>query len=132
MTFDAARAECVEHECEQTRKVALMRVYVGMSGRIRRDRLVGQSVRSKEIEVPKIVRMVERRERLVVVHDVRDAVPAQNQEAIPSDVDDQCDRNAWVDSEGRNPKRMDNVRRKHGLSRTKILEDQLHRYRVCR
>ena len=103
-----------------------------MSGRIRGDRLVGQSKRSKEIEVPKIIRMVERRERLVVVHDVRDAIPAQNQEAVPSEVDDQYDRDAWVDSERQNFKSADNARGKRGLSRTKLLGDQLHRYRVRR
>src|SRR5437868_6699389 len=100
---------------------------VGVSGRIRRYCLVGQSIRSKEIEVPKIIRMVQRRERHVVVHDIWDAVPSQNQKAAPSDVDDQCDRDAWVDSERQNFKWANNVRRRRGLSRSKLLEDQLHR-----
>ena len=63
-----------------------MSVHVRVRGRIRPVRLVGQTPATREIEGEQVVGVPERRERLIVVVDVRHEVCAHEQRAVQANV----------------------------------------------
>ena len=87
LRFSGARAEHIDEEREEARKIALVGVEVGVRGGVRIEGFVGDAQRIREIEMKEIEGMPVDGEGFVGIRDIRRAVPGEEQPGIIDDVE---------------------------------------------